>query len=353
MGIAEDLELNNLVNSKTLDQLIEIPSDRAEDLLSSLQNLIKIRFIELKVAAMREKGLIGGPVHLGVGQEAIAVGISKFLRKSDYVFSAHRSHAHILSLGTDVRAFFAELLGRKTGLNMGMGGSMHLWDGTNGFHGSVPIVAGTVPIAVGAALAAKFRGTDDIAVSYFGDGAIEEGVVHESFNLSRMLEAPVLLVCENNLFSSHMHISQRQPALSTARFALANKIKYEIVDGNNLLDVENAANSLISYSRKGNGPTFLEAITYRQLGHVDWRSDTDVGLERSSTDLLSWKLRDPISRLAVGLIRLGFCSLNEIDESSKLIESEIETAWNQAIEDPYPEAKDLLKNVYSSENMEH
>jgi pyruvate dehydrogenase E1 component alpha subunit len=168
-----------------------------------------------------------------------------------------------------------------------------------------------------------------------------------------MLEAPILFVCENNLFSSHMHISQRQPTPSTARFALANKIKYEIVDGNNLLEVENAANRLISYSRKGNGPTFLEAITYRQLGHVDWRSDTDVGLERSATDLLSWKLRDPISRLVVGLVRIGFCSPNEIDEFSKLIESEIETAWNQAIEDPYPEANDLLKNVYSSQNMEH
>ncbi|NQW57452.1 MAG: thiamine pyrophosphate-dependent dehydrogenase E1 component subunit alpha, partial [Polynucleobacter sp.] len=259
--------------------------------------MLKIRTVENKLANMRKSGLIGGPVHLGAGQEAVAVGISKHLRKSDRIFSGHRSHAHLLALGTEPRKLFAEVLGKQSGLNKGMGGSMHLWDGPNGFYGSVPIVAGTVPLAVGAALASKLQGKGDISVAYFGDGAIEEGVVHESLNLARQLQVPILFVCENNLFSSHMHISQRQPLTSVARFALANDIQCEVIDGNNIVSVEESAGKMIDIARTKHLPVFIEAFTYRHYGHVDWREDIDVGVNRSPEDLNLWKSRDPIDRL--------------------------------------------------------
>jgi pyruvate dehydrogenase E1 component alpha subunit len=289
-------------------------------------------------------------VHLGAGQEAIAVGISKYLGKSDRVFSAHRSHAHLLALGSDPRALFAEVLGRSTGLTKGMGGSMHLWDQPNGFYGSVPIVAGTVPLAVGAGLASKLQGTEDIGVAYFGDGAAEEGIVHESLNLASQLKIPVLFVCENNLFSSHMHISQRQPLQSVARFADANGIKNQIVDGNNLLDVQAASEELIQFVRSGQGPAFIEAVTYRQYGHVDWREDIDVGVNRSSKDLALWKNRDPIRRLSEALIarhpELDSVIANQINE----LRSQIDAVWTQAESDPFPSASTLLGTVYSSVN---
>jgi len=347
MSLESDLQSGLIAQSTHLDSPINIESLPIEVLLQQLQVMQVIRTVENKIAEMRRIGKIGGPVHLGAGQEAIAVGISKYLRKSDRVFSAHRSHAHLLGLGSDPRALFAEVLGRSTGLTKGMGGSMHLWDQKNGFYGSVPIVAGTVPLAVGAGLAAKMQGTGDIAVAYFGDGAVEEGVVHESLNLASQLKIPVLFVCENNLFSSHMHISQRQPLQSIARFAIANDIQYEIVDGNNLIEVESAAKELIHAARIGNGPVFIEAVTYRQYGHVDWRDDIDVGVNRSSEDLKIWRKRDPISRLSLALITQEPALESVISQQQIVISTKIDTDWEQAEKDPVPLPDTLLGTVYS------
>jgi pyruvate dehydrogenase E1 component alpha subunit len=323
--------------------LIEVSRDA---LIRNLSEMYIIRSVELKIAKMREKGLIGGPVHLGVGQEAIAVGISKYLRKSDRIFSGHRSHAHLLALGTEPRKLFAEVLGKKTGFTKGMGGSMHLWDQPNGFYGSVPIVAGTVPLAVGAALAAKIQNEGNIAVAYFGDGAIEEGVVQESLNLARQLKVPVLFICENNLFSSHMHISQRQPIQSVGRFAVANDIQVEVVDGNNILEVEKSAKKLISFARGENLPVFIEAVTYRHFGHVDWREDIDVGVNRSPEDLNLWKSRDPITRLESALVSGSMLKLSELDQIKLEINNRIDSDWELALEDPEPETTSLFSDVY-------
>lgn len=319
-----------------------------QELVHQLYLMIHIRFIEHKIANMRKIGLIGGPVHLGAGQEAIAVGVSKYLRKSDKIFSGHRSHAHLLALGSDPYRLFAELLGKSTGLTKGMGGSMHLWDGPNGIHGTVPIVAGTVPLAVGAALALKMQNTDDIAVAYFGDGAIEEGVVHESLNLARQLRVPVLFVCENNLFSSHMHISQRQPSNSVARFSKANDIETQIVDGNNIVDVENTASRLIDIARNKKMPVFIEAITYRHYGHVDWQEDIDVGINRSPSDLKLWKLKDPIVRLENSLLEVNFLNEDELLKIKTDINKKIDLAWNLAFNDSPSESKSLLNFVYKN-----
>jgi pyruvate dehydrogenase E1 component alpha subunit len=338
--------LDNGQNQINFDEALCLKSRSKVDQIQTLSIMLKIRIVENKLAYMRKNGLIGGPVHLGAGQEAIAVGISKHLRKSDRIFSGHRSHAHLLALGTDPRKLFAEVLGKHSGLTKGMGGSMHLWDGPNGFYGSVPIVAGTVPLAVGAALASKLQGKGDISVAYFGDGAIEEGVVHESLNLARQLQVPILFVCENNLFSSHMHISKRQPITSVARFALANDIQFEVIDGNNIVSVEESAKKLIQVARTDNLPVFIESFTYRHYGHVDWREDIDVGVNRSSDDLKLWKTRDPIIRLESALIEAGLLTNSELDQIKLEINNQINNDWELAEKDPEPEIASLLSDVY-------
>lgn len=307
-----------------------------------------IRLVERQLACMRRDGYIGGPVHLGVGQEAVAVGVSSNLRCTDRVFGAHRSHSHILALGSSIHGLFAEVLGKDTGYSKGMGGSMHLWDQPKGFYGSVPIVAGTVSLAVGAGLAAQLDQTDDVAVAYFGDGAIEEGVVHESLNFARCHNIPVIFVMENNLFASHMHISLRQPKDSTARFATANDIPFRIVDGNDVLAVADAGRALIEQARAGKGPGFIEAVTFRWYGHVDWREDIDVGVHRSVDELDNWRARDPIRRLKTAMVEAGVWSEEADQTMLAALQAEVSDAWEQATQDPYPPESALLGRVYAN-----
>lgn len=347
MSLKNNESLGDLINPNLYHQPLKINSLSAEDSIEFYKKILLIRAAERQLAEGRRDGLIGGPVHLGVGQEAVAVGVSAFLRSSDYVFGAHRSHSHLLALGSSVRALFAEVLGKVTGASKGMGGSMHLWDRSVGFSGSVPIVSGTVPLAVGAGLAAKLQGVQDISVAYLGDGAMEEGVVHESLNLARMLKSPTIFVVENNLFASHMHISLRQPSDSTARFAHANDIPYKIVDGNNVVDVCEAAKGLIDAARSGKGPGFIEAVTFRWYGHVDWREDIDVGVNRSTKELENWRARDPAARLRMAMIEGNIWSEQQDFDLIESINFEIESAWNLALNDPYPNEDALLIHVYA------
>lgn len=343
--------LGDLADPAQFQQAIDVAGHSAETLLTQLQTMLRIRLAERCLAEGRRDGLIGGPVHLGVGQEAVAVGIAAELRKTDRVFGAHRSHSHVLSMGSSLHQLFAEILGKNTGLSRGMGGSMHLWDKPNGFYGSVPIVSGTVPLAVGAALAAKLQGGGDVGVAYLGDGAVEEGVVHESLNLARMLKAPAIFVVENNLFASHMHISLRQPKESTARFAAANDIPYEVVDGNDIVKVRSAAARLISQARNGNGPGFLEAVTYRWYGHVDWRDDIDVGVNRSSKDVIAWRKRDPVARLVAGLQAHGLIHENQLEDMEAEIAKEVADAWKMAQADAYPPLSALTSRVFADSGV--
>jgi len=347
----EHLYIEKLFQSENFSSPLNISSFKDSFLKDCLTKMLLIRQCEILIGEGRRKGLVKGPVHLGVGQEAIAVGSAGSIRKSDAVFGAHRSHSHILSLGTDLRYFFAEILGRATGLCKGMGGSMHLSDSSVGFQGSVPIVSGTVPLAVGAGMAFRLKKSKNIAVAFFGDGACEEGVVHESLNLASINLEPVIFVVENNLFSSHMHISERQPLNSTARFAKANNIKYQVVDGNDVLEVFKAFNILANEARKGKGPGFIEAITYRWFGHVDWREDIDVGVNRSKIDLEKWRKRDPILRLSKAMINAHIWDKERQNDLELKINSQINQAWEKALKDPYPEKDNLLNNVYSNTSI--
>lgn len=340
-------ELKELTNPKRYHDPISIENQDIGELKNMFRLMLLIRKTEQQLALARKNGTIGGPVHLGVGQEAIAVGISQNLKKTDRVFGAHRSHSHLLALNPDFYRLFAEVLGKKTGFSKGMGGSMHLYDQPNGFYGSVPIVAGTVSLAVGAAMAAKMQKTDDIGVAYIGDGAVEEGVVHESFNLAKIQKAPMLFVIENNLFASHMNISLRQPSDMISRFAIANDIPYKLVDGNDVVEVTKASKELIDYMRAGQGPGFIELVTYRWYGHVDWREDVDVGVDRSLNDIENWKARDPILRLSKSMIKDNKWSLEQEEELNKKLDKEIQVAWENAMNDPYPSSNATLKYVYS------
>ena len=340
-------ELKGLSNPKKYHNLISIDNQAINTLKKMLNAMLLIRKTEQQLALGRKNGLIGGPVHLGAGQEAIAVGVSQNLKKTDRVFGAHRSHSHLLALNPDFYRLFAEVLGKETGFSKGMGGSMHLYDQPNGFYGSVPIVAGTVSLAVGAAMAAKMQKTDDIGVVYIGDGAVEEGVVHESFNLAKIQKAPMLFVIENNLFASHMHISLRQPSDMISRFAIANDIPYKLVDGNDVVAVTKASKELIDDIRAGKGPGFIELVTYRWYGHVDWRDDVDVGVDRSLNDIEHWKARDPILRLSKSMIKAKIWSMKQEEGLINKLDKEIQIAWEKAMNDPYPSFDATLRCVYS------
>ena len=340
--------LKNLSNPKNFNHPVSIENINRDILIEMLKSMIVIRKTEQQLALQRKNGLIGGPVHLGAGQEAIAVGISQSLISTDRVFGAHRSHSHLLALNPDFYKLFAEVLGKETGFSKGMGGSMHLFDQQNGFYGSVPIVAGTVSLAVGAAMAAKMQNTKDIGLAYIGDGAVEEGVVHESFNLAKIQNAPMLFVIENNLFASHMHISLRQSSNNISRFAEANEIPYEIIDGNDVCEIYHTAKKQIEDMRNGDGPRFLELVTYRHYGHVDWREDIDVGVKRSKKNIKDWKKRDPIKRLSQTMINSKLWSTKEEKKLKDKIDLEIKIAWDKAIKDPFPSVDSIHKYVYSN-----
>ena len=340
-------ELGNLADPSRCHEPIDIRGEDPALLLAHLRQMVVIRMAEQHLAQMRKNGHIGGPVHLGVGQEAVAVGVTAGLGSADMVFGAHRSHSHVLALGSSLHSLFAEVLGKATGMSKGMGGSMHLWDEPRRFFGSVPIVAGTVPIAVGAGLAAKLKGTGGVSVSYLGDGAVEEGAVHESLNLARMLSAPVLFVVENNFFASHMEIGLRQPFNATSRFAAANDVPYAVVDGNDVVAVRKAAAELLATSRRGEGPGFLEAVTFRWYGHVDWREDIDVGVNRSLEHLANWRARDPLGRLQTALEATAAWSAAQHAALTAEVGLSITDAWDQAMNDPWPEEQTLLGAVYS------
>jgi TPP-dependent pyruvate/acetoin dehydrogenase alpha subunit len=338
--------LNELANPDNFQESLDIRQYSKEFLYYQLESMILIRKAEEIISDNVANGLIKCPCHLGIGQEAVAVGISTQLRKSDRIFGAHRSHTHFLSVNRNTLSLFAEILGKETGSSHGMGGSMHIIDRPNGFWGSVPIVGATVPIATGAALAAKMDGRGDVAVSYFGDGATEEGGVQESFNLASSMQLPVLFVCENNLFASHLHIDLRQPTDSTVRYAVAHKIKYELVDGNDVLAMSEATKRGTEYMRAGNGPYYIEAVTYRWKGHVGHRDDIDVGVQRKD-NLTKWKKRDPIRRLSDAMISSGFLSKEDLESLNNQVQEKIKKDWQEAIEAPFPKKESLMSLVYA------
>lgn len=311
-----------------------------------LRTMLLIRRCEERIAQSVETGQVKCPCHLAIGQEAVAVAMADHLRPTDKCFGAHRSHAHYLALGGAPDRMMAEILGRDSGCSRGMGGSMHLRDERVGLVGTVPIVAATIPMAVGAGLALRMDGGVGVAVAFFGDGATEEGAFHEAMNLAASLPSPTVFVCEHNLFSSHLHISLRQPASRVARYAEAHCMPHLTLDGNDLGRSWEAAGDAVRHARETRRPFFLEFVTYRWRGHVGHREDTDVGVRRKD-DLGQWKRRDPIRRCAEALEALGELVPGELERIDAEIRGEVEAAWRfgEAAEDPAP--AELLSRVFA------
>ena len=303
--------------------------------------MTRIRRAEEAVAALVESGEARCPCHLYIGQEAIAAGVCAALDRSDSVWGGHRSHGHYLAKGGSLDAMLAEILGKVTGCSGGRGGSMHLLAPEHGILGTVPIVAGTVPLSTGATMAYKLRKEPRVAVAFFGDGTLEEGHVHESVNLAALYRLPVVFICENNLYSSHMHWSERRVSDNLDRAGEFHSIPGERVDGNDVEAVYQAASTAVDRARSGQGPSFLECRTFRWRGHVGSSSDIDVGVKRRG-ELAQWIGKDPIARVAA---RLGEHGIHDLDD--RPIREEIQTALDRARQAPLPPAGRLAKHVFA------
>jgi pyruvate dehydrogenase E1 component alpha subunit len=315
--------------------------------MAQLEGMLRIRRAEELVADLITRGEAKAPCHLAVGQEACAVGVAAGFEPGDRAFGAHRSHGHYLALGGDLDAMFAEILGKATGCSGGMGGSMHLVAPEQGLLGTVPIVGATIPMAVGAGLAARLEGSNRLAVTFFGDGATEEGVFHESMNLAATFQLPVIFACEHNLFSSHLHISLRQPADCLSRYAEAHRVPFAVLDGNDVLAVSAAMEQAAARARAGGGPTFLEMVTYRWRGHVGPSEDIDVGVKRGE-ELALWKGRDPIRRLADALIARGDLTRPQLDALDARVSARVQEAVTRARNAPYPAADVVARYLFAS-----
>jgi TPP-dependent pyruvate/acetoin dehydrogenase alpha subunit len=314
---------------------------KADWLLERWATMVRIRRTEEAVAQMVETGEARCPCHLYIGQEAIAAGVCAALERTDTVWGGHRSHGHYLAKGGSLEAMFAEILGKASGCSGGRGGSMHLLARGQGILGTVPIVGGTVPLAVGAAMAYKMRKVTRVAVAFFGDGTIEEGHVHESMNLAALYRLPVVFICENNLYSSHMHWSERRVADNLDSTGDFHSIPSGRVDGNDVDAVFQSASVAVERARSGLGPSFLECRTFRWRGHVGASTDIDVGVKRRG-ELAEWIGKDPLTRVEARLRELG---MEEFDDSA--ICREVDGALERARNATLPPPERVLEHVYA------
>ncbi len=294
---------------------------------------------------MLEMGEIRCPTHLYIGQEGVAVGVCSALRKDDYVFGNHRSHGHYLAKGGDMAKLMAELYCKATGCSKGRGGSMHIIAPEVGVLGTVPMVASTIPIAVGSALASVLKGIDRISVTFFGDGATEEGLFHESLNFASLKKLPVVFICENNFYSSHLPLHERRSLDSIYMFGLPYGIPSKRIDGNDVLAVYFAMREAVKHARKGEGPTLLECRTYRWRGHVGPKWDLDVGI-RDKAELDYWMSRCPIKTLERRIVNDGLLSYEDCTNIKREVKQEVEKCVDFARQSPEPSEDDLLKHVF-------
>jgi len=310
--------------------------------------MLTIRKFEEKLAELLDpKPEIGCPVHLYIGQEAVAAGVCANLQISDYVFSTHRSHGHYIAKGGDIKKLMAEIYGRATGCSRGRGGSMHLTSPDIGLPGSSAIVAGTIPIAVGSAMSFKMQKRDSVSVVFFGDGAVNEGVFYESLNLASLRKLPVIFVCENNLYSTHMPIAVCLANTEVYKKAEVFGLPGIRVDGNNVIEVYKVARKAIENARGGSGPALIECMTYRWRGHVGPHDDLDKGL-RSKEELDYWVNRCPIKRLESVLMPQAVISESEKIEIQKDIDWEIAEALSFARDSSYPDEDEVLNYVFKA-----
>ncbi len=314
-----------------------------EKLIEMYRQMLRIRHFEEKVYELYGQNLVPGTIHLYVGQEAVAVGVCANLRKDDYITSTHRGHGHCIAKGADLRKVMAEILGKKTGYCKGKGGSMHIADFSIGMLGATAVVGAGIPIAVGAGLSIKLRGTDQVVTGFFGDGASNQGTFHESINMAAIWSLPVIFVCENNLYAMGTRQSMVMKIENIADRAAAYGIPGVTVDGNDVLAVYEAAREAVDRARHGEGPTLIECKTYRHKGH----SRFDPATYRPKAEVEEWLKKDPIPRFKAKLQKMKLLTEQEAEKLEQEAILAVEEAVKFAMESPYPAPEEALENVYA------
>ena len=309
------------------------------------RQMLKIRLFEEEVNQLYLGAKMPGLAHLYIGQEAIAVGVCEALRRDDYITSTHRGHGHCLAKGASVDKMFAELLGKEAGYCRGKGGSMHIADQETGNLGANAIVGGSAGIATGAALSIKMRGSDQVAVCFFGDGALGQGLLYEAMNMASLWKLPVIYVCENNQYNEYTNYRETTGGEVLAR-AEAFGIHSQTIDGQDVRLVHATSLELIHRARQGDGPAFLHCNTYRFHGHHV--GDIDRAYYRSKQEEEEWRTwRDPVKLLADWLRKNNLADSNLLQSIAKEISGEITTAVNFALTAPYPAADEVDQHVYA------
>jgi pyruvate dehydrogenase E1 component alpha subunit len=335
--------MQNVTTHLHLDDHVEEAPIPTEELVEFLHRMRLIRAFEEKAEELYLLGKVHGTMHLSIGQEACAVGAVGALRADDYILSTHRGHGHSIAKGADVGRMMAEFLGKETGYCRGRGGSMHIAEVELGNLGANGIVAGGLPLACGVGLSIKLQKLDRVVVSFFGDGAVNEGSFHESLNLAAIWQLPVVFFCENNQYAMSMPVKNAFSIEHLSQRACAYNIPGITVDGNDVLEVYDAVRTAAERARAGEGPSLIEAITYRWKGH----SKSDQQAYRTREEVKEWQARDPIARLQSYLQKHGWLDEKRAAELEAEAQATIEEAAAFAEASPYPEPDEVLEGVYA------
>jgi pyruvate dehydrogenase E1 component alpha subunit len=314
-----------------------------EQSLSWYLKMLQIRLFEERTQELSTQGLIGS-THLAQGQEAVAVGSISALGADDYLTYTYRSHAAVLARGMDMETAFAEMMGRRTGCCGGVGGTMHLTDIEQGLLGAFGIVGASLPVAVGAAMSAKLRGTTAVALTFCGDGAANIGTFHEALNMAAVWKAPVVFVIENNLYGEYSPVSETTSVVDLAVRAQSYAIPGVIVDGQVVEEVHAATAEAVERARRGDGPTLIEAKTYRYRGHAS----RDPGKYRPADEIAAWRARDPIEILAAKLVELGALTEEDRTRLREETQAEVDAAADRAAAAEFPTLEETGAYVYAS-----
>lgn len=309
-----------------------------ETQINLLRMMVRIRKAELRIAAMYKKGEMPSAAHLYEGEEAVAAGICAHLRNDDYILSTHRGHGHCIAKGMELGLLMAEITAKKTGCCGGKGGTMHMFQPEIGVMGTIGIVGGGIPVATGAGLSAKLRKTDQVAVSFFGDGAANNGAFHESLNLASLWKLPVLYVCENNQYATSVSVARSTSVADIGIRGVAYGMPGVSIDGNCVDTVYAAAETAVQRARAGEGPTLIECKTYRMRGHFEG----DDAIYRSKEEVAAARLRDPIDYWKNRVFEAGAMTPEAFSAMEAEIDAEVEAAAVFAKESPCPDPEDAL-----------
>lgn len=312
------------------------------ELVEYLRTMLKIRYFEQKVFELLSRDLIKGASHVYAGEEAVAVGACAAIRKDDYIASTHRGHGHCLAKGGKLPQMMAELCGRETGYCKGRGGSMHIADVKTGNLGATGIVGSNLPVATGAGISVKLRHTDQVVLCFFGDGASNTGVFHESLNMASAWKLPVIYICENNLYGMSGSVKKVSSVQDIAVRGSAYNIPSEIVDGMDVLKVKEAVRKAVAGAREGKGPYLIECKTYRFYGH----SRSDPRVYRTREEEAEWKEKDPVERFKKKILDEKIMTEDEVKSLEKKISVEVDKAAEYALNSPFPSPETLTDDVY-------